>query len=132
MKIRRMLTVPAVLFGACVTPPSEETGMKKLTPILLVETIEPSLGFWVDGLGSEVTTEVPHEDGLGFVILQHGAIEVMLQSKASALAGDATMAVELSKGLTCLFIEVGDFDRTPGGHIVGLAQMDTAKKPAGS
>ena len=51
--------------------------MKKLTPVLNVETIEPVLPFWVDRLGCEKTAEVPHEDALGFVILKHGDVELM-------------------------------------------------------
>ena len=130
--------------------------MQKLTPILMLEAIEPALGFWVDGLGFEVTAEVPHGDRLGFVILQHGALEVMLQTKASALEGNPAMTEELSRGPTCLYLEVSDLDatfarlgevevlvprretfygateiyvRTPGGHVVGLAQIDRSASP---
>ena len=42
----------------------------KITPILVVEEIEPSLKFWVDKLGFAKTVEVPEGDKLGFVILQ--------------------------------------------------------------
>jgi hypothetical protein len=35
--------------------------LKKLTPILTVEAIEPSLPFWVDALGFTKTVDVPHE-----------------------------------------------------------------------
>ncbi len=61
--------------------------MKRLTPNLIVDHIEACLPFWTDRLGFEKTVEVPHEDRLGFVILKHGDLELMLQSKAS-LAGD--------------------------------------------
>ena len=43
--------------------------VKKLTPILTVESIEPCLPFWMDALGFTKTVEVPHGDALGFVIL---------------------------------------------------------------
>jgi catechol 2,3-dioxygenase-like lactoylglutathione lyase family enzyme len=59
----------------------------KLSPNLIVESIEDCLPFWVGRLGFEKTVEVPHEGGLGFVILKRGAVELMLQSRAS-LAGD--------------------------------------------
>lgn len=122
--------------------------MKKLTPILLVETIEPSLPFWTDGLGFEVTDEVREEDRLEFVILHHGELELMLQTHASAEKGDARLAAELRDATTCLYIEVEDlaaiqdrlqgvevlvaphttfygarevYVRAPGGPIVGLA-----------
>jgi len=57
--------------------------MNKLTPNLVVDSIEESLSFWVDRLGFEKTVEVPLGDRLGFVILKHGAVELMLQSRAS-------------------------------------------------
>jgi uncharacterized glyoxalase superfamily protein PhnB len=57
--------------------------VKKLTPILLVDSIEASLPFWVDRLGFTKVVEVPEETALGFVILASGAAEVMLQSRAS-------------------------------------------------
>jgi uncharacterized glyoxalase superfamily protein PhnB len=57
--------------------------MNKLTPNLIVERIEDCLPFWVERLGFEKTVEVPDGERLGFVILRHGAVEVMLQSRAS-------------------------------------------------
>jgi catechol 2,3-dioxygenase-like lactoylglutathione lyase family enzyme len=57
--------------------------MQKLTPNLIVDDIEACLRFWVDLLGFEKTVEVPEGDRLGFVILKHGAVELMLQSRAS-------------------------------------------------
>ena len=57
--------------------------MKKLTPILVVDTIEECLPFWVDRLGFQRTLEVPEGDRLGFVMLVNGSVEVMLQSRAS-------------------------------------------------
>lgn len=55
----------------------------KLTTNLIVDEIEPCLQFWVDRLRFVKTVEVPHGDKLGFVILEHGALELMLQSRAS-------------------------------------------------
>jgi uncharacterized glyoxalase superfamily protein PhnB len=57
--------------------------MKKLTPNLIVDSVEECLRFWVDCLGFEKTVEVPEGDRLGFVILKRGALELMLQSRAS-------------------------------------------------
>lgn len=56
---------------------------KKLTPNLIVDSIEECLEFWVGRLGFDKVTEVPDGARLGFVILQHGAVELMLQSRAS-------------------------------------------------
>jgi uncharacterized glyoxalase superfamily protein PhnB len=57
--------------------------MKKLSPVLFVESIEPCLPFWVDRFGFSRTVEIPAGDALGFVILVKGEVEVMLQSRAS-------------------------------------------------
>jgi len=120
----------------------------KITPILMVDAIEPSLKFWVDKLGFEKTVEVPEGDKLGFVILQKDGTEIMLQSRESVKkdAGPAAEAV-LSQGAS-LYIEVDDFSdalkrvhgsdvlvperttfygmreifvREPGRHVVGFA-----------
>ncbi len=61
--------------------------MRKLTPVLFVEKIEPCLGVWIDRLGFAKTVEVPAGEALGFVILVNGGVELMLQSRAS-VAGD--------------------------------------------
>jgi len=120
----------------------------KVTPVLYVDAIEPCLEFWVERAGFEKTAEVPHEDRLGFVILQQRDAEVMLQTWAS-LAADTPALASGPRGHACiLFIEVGDFDdivqrlagvevvvpvrttfygmkeifvRAPGGHVVGFA-----------
>ena len=57
--------------------------MEKLTPNLIVESIEDNLPFWIERLGFEKVVEVPHDGRLGFVILKHGDVELMLQSRAS-------------------------------------------------
>ena len=55
----------------------------KVTPVRIVERIEPCLGFWCEGLGYEKRVEVPHGAQLGFVLLGGAAGEVMLQTRAS-------------------------------------------------
>lgn len=82
--------------------------LKRLTPLLYVESIEPSLGFW-EKLGFQKTTEVPHGDKLGFVILENGGIEVMYQTRASVAEDIAPLANSPMKG-SFLFIEVDDLD----------------------
>ncbi|HWP36494.1 MAG TPA: VOC family protein [Gemmatimonadales bacterium] len=127
--------------------------MKKMTPILYVEAIEPCLGFWVDRLGFAKTVEVPHGDRLGFVILVKGQWELMYQTWDSADA-DLKGAVPRTTGRSAaLYIEVEDIDaveramvgaaivharrkafygateifvREPGGHVVGFGQMEAA------
>lgn len=83
--------------------------MKKITPILLVDAIEPVLPFWTEALGFEVTTEVPEGDRLGFVILRKGAVELMYQTQESVRNDVAVLADAPQRG-SFVFIEVDDLD----------------------
>lgn len=82
--------------------------INKITPLLYVERIEPSLGFWTN-LGFERTTEVPDGEHLGFVILQKGDVEIMYQTRAS-VAADIPPLADTPFGGSLLFIEVSDLD----------------------
>jgi purine nucleoside permease len=44
--------------------------VKKITPVLLVNEIEPILPFWIDRLGFTKTIEVPDGNKLGFAAFQ--------------------------------------------------------------
>ena len=85
--------------------------VKRITPVLLVEEIEPLIPFWVDRLGFSKTIEVPDGNKLGFVIFEKGSVEVMYQTYASA-EKDAppAMSKEARKGPTYLYMEVDDLD----------------------
>ena len=78
--------------------------LNKLTPNLIVDSIEECLEFWIDRLGFEKTTEVPDGKRLGFVILQRGKVELMLQSRASLKKDVAPLAE--SKYQTMIYCEV--------------------------
>jgi uncharacterized glyoxalase superfamily protein PhnB len=80
--------------------------MKKLTPNLIVESVEDDLRFWVDRLGFTRTLEVPHEDRLGFVILKRGEVELMLQSRASLEKDVPPIADGVHRAV--LYLEVPD------------------------
>ena len=124
--------------------------MKKLTPILYVERIEPVIPFWTDRLGFERTAEVPHGEHLGFLILQKDGVEIMYQTRDSVRADAPTLADRLPMEGSLLFIEVDDLDgveravegaeivvprrktpygadeifvREPAGNLVGFAQF---------
>ncbi len=127
--------------------------VKKLTPVLFVEKIEAVLPFWMQHLGFIKTVEVPGGDGLGFVILQRGDVEVMYQSFASVDKDMPAIAADARKGPTFLYIEVENLDalkpalqsadvymperntfygareigvRDPAGHFLTFAQMSAA------
>src|ERR1700739_484487 len=121
----------------------------KLTPVLIVNAIEPCLPFWVDRLGFTVTVTVPHEDRAGFAILVKDGVELMYQTRAS-IAADVPATLDPRGGHSVnLFLEVPNLDdvehalggvplilprrttfygmheigvREPGGHAVIFAQ----------
>ena len=146
----RTLTIILVLIAAHGgVHPNHAPAMKKLTPVLSVDEIEPSLPFWIDRLGFELTVEVPEGDRLGFVILKKGEVEVMYQTRES-IRNDVPSLADTPTGGSFLFIEVDDLDtvesalegiapvvprrmtfygadelivREPGGHVVTFAKM---------
>jgi hypothetical protein len=84
--------------------------IRKLTPVLVVDAIEPVLPLW-EALGFQRTAEVPHGDRLGFVILLSGAAELMYQTFDSVRA-DEPKSLEGRRpiGASALFIEVENLD----------------------
>lgn len=85
--------------------------VKKITPVLLVNEIEPILPFWIDRLGFSKTIEVPDGTKLAFVAFQKGSAEVMYQTYAS-VEHDAppAMAAAARKGPSYLYMEVDDLN----------------------
>jgi uncharacterized glyoxalase superfamily protein PhnB len=99
----------------------------KITPILFVDAIEPSLEFWVGRLGFEKVAEVPEGDKLGFIILKKGDSEIMFQTRESIKKDSAASPAILSM-TSCLYIEVDSFpealDRIKGAEVL-VPQRDT-------
>jgi uncharacterized glyoxalase superfamily protein PhnB len=131
--------------------------VKKLTPVLFVEKIEPVLPFWTQHLGFIKTVEVPEGSHLGFVILQQGTVEVMYQSYSSVDKDMPAISPDVRKGPSFLYIEVENLDalktalrstdvymperttfygareigvRDPAGHFLTFAQMSAAGQNA--
>lgn len=123
--------------------------IQKITTVLAVESVGPSLEFWQNRLGFECTVTVPHEDALGFALLVKDNLEVMLQSVSSILADLGAQSGEVNGRSAVLFVEVADLGaveqaldgypiemerrvtfygmheigvREPGGHFVVFAQ----------
>jgi len=126
--------------------------IRKSTPVLIVEAIEPNLPFWQERLGFARPVEVPHGDRLGFVILTNGVVEVMYQTADSVRHDSPSHGAAFDGDKTFLFVDVGDIDalaaalqgfeiimprretfygsteigyREPGGHFVTFAEMKT-------
>jgi uncharacterized glyoxalase superfamily protein PhnB len=84
--------------------------VKRITPVLLVNEIEPLLPFWTDRLGFAKTIEVPDGNKLGFVTFQKGSAEVMYQTYASVEKDAPKDMAGAPKGPTYLYLEVDDLD----------------------
>ena len=118
--VRPVLAFAALtVAGASFVSPVPAPEMKKVTPIITVDEIEPCLPFWTDGLGFEVTATVPHEEKIGFAMLQGGGVELMYQSRASVdadlgpagvAAGFEDLGTMMSGSTATLFIEVEALD----------------------
>jgi uncharacterized glyoxalase superfamily protein PhnB len=92
--------------------------LRKATPVLVVDRIEPVISFWKK-LGVSPVTEVPDTaaaDGrLAFAILASAGIEIMLQTCASAqqdLLQSASVKDAFRPGAqqATLFVEVAQLD----------------------
>ena len=129
--------------------------IRKLSPVIVVDEIEPCLHFWIERLGFTKTVEVPEGDKLGFVILAKDGVEIMYQSRASVANDIPILAKRFADPSTAFFIEVADVTsiaermqgvetvvprrktfygmdeigvREPGGHVVVFAQPVGAEK----
>jgi uncharacterized glyoxalase superfamily protein PhnB len=131
--------------------PGDELSLKQLTPVLIVDAVEPCIKFWTDRLGFAVTNQVPGPDGkLIFASVEKAGIEIMYQTKASVISEQPGSAGDLMGHSVALFITVKDLDivakaldgapvvkprhetfygsteiyvREPGGNTVGFAQF---------
>jgi hypothetical protein len=87
--------------------------MKAIVPNLIVASIEACLPFYLR-LGFEKTVSVPHPPDagegapIGFVILKHGEVELMLQSTAS-IATDVA-GLEKDAYRSALYVRVESLD----------------------
>jgi len=100
----------------------------KITAVLIVESIERSLPFWIDRMGFTKTVDVPEEGGLGFAILVRGGAELMLQTIESVRKDAPQFAPKAASNNVGLFIEVDDFADTLKrlqGYPIALAERTT-------
>jgi uncharacterized glyoxalase superfamily protein PhnB len=127
--------------------------VRRITTVLVVDRVEPSLEFWEERLGFARIAEVPHDGALGFAMLQRDGVEVMLQSVASVRDDLPVGTVSEPGTASALFMEVSDLNaveealagypiamprrttfygmmeigvREPGGHWVTFAQPEKA------
>ncbi len=102
--------------------------VQKLTPVAIVDRVEPSLEFWADRLGFEKLAEVAEGDAIGFALLERDGIEMMLQTR-SGLARDVPGLAGPPGGVTVgFYLEVADLEpvrRAIAGLEVVMAERTT-------
>jgi len=84
--------------------------IKKITPILFAQEIEPCVQFWTQRMGFTKTVEVPEGDRLGFALLEKDGLELMYQSYASVEKDNPATAEAVKKGPAFLYIDVDDLE----------------------
>jgi uncharacterized glyoxalase superfamily protein PhnB len=82
----------------------------EITPIPIVDRIEPSLELWIGRLGFEKTVEVPHEGTLGFTLLVSDSHPVMMQTGASIAADSESASQAIGESAVALYIDVESLD----------------------
>lgn len=125
--------------------------LNRLTPVLVVDAVEPCIQFWIERFGLVPESEVPGDEGkLVFAIVKKGDVEIMYQTRASVVAERPDAADEITGHSTALFITTEDLNaveralegvpvvkarhktfygseeiyvREPGGNTVGFAQF---------
>ena len=130
--------------------PSSFPQLQRLTPVLVVDAVEPCIAFWTERFGVAAENQVPGPDGkLVFASVAGGGIEIMYQTRTSVLIERPDSAAELSGHSAVLYFAVDDLDaveravtgapvvkprhrtfygteelyvREPGGNVVGFAQ----------
>jgi uncharacterized glyoxalase superfamily protein PhnB len=58
----------------------------RVTPILIVERIEPTRAFFCDRLGFTVRQAIDHGDGPGYLRIARGDVSLIIRSEASVRA----------------------------------------------
>src|SRR5579864_2990547 len=160
MRIASFVLAFAALFSAVARARFHEEekhmmNVKKITPVLFVQDVEPCVKFWVERFGFKTTAEVPDGDKLAFAMLQKGSVELMYQSYASADKDVTAISQVVRKGPTFLYVEVDSLDdaiaatkgaevvmpvretfygsreigiKDPAGHFVSFAEFQKSEK----
>lgn len=83
--------------------PSE---IKKLTPNLIVSSVEQSLAFYCDVLGFSRTGTVPEESPFVFAMVQSGPVEIFFNARHAAIEEYPALGKLPIGGTLTLYMEV--------------------------
>lgn len=85
--------------------PSE---IKKLTPNLIVSSVEQSLAFYCEVLGFTKTATVPDESPFVFAMVHSGSAEIFFNARGAAIEEYPALAKLPIGGTLTLYMEVSD------------------------
>ena len=85
--------------------------LKKLTPNLVVSSVEQSLAFYCDVLGFTKTDTVPEESPYVFAIVRSGPVEVFFNAKGPAFEEYPALAGRPLGGTLTLYMEVSAVEK---------------------
>jgi hypothetical protein len=80
-----------------------------VTPVLIVDHVEPTRSFFCDRLGFAILTAVEHDGRLGFLMVQRGDAMIMVQSDAS-LRADAGESYVPGPYKASIYVTVDDVE----------------------
>ncbi len=75
---------------------------KKMTPNLMVENVNRTIGFYTDVLGFELLTTVPEEGHFDWAMMRKDGVELMFQARSS-LGGELPALAEAPIGGSLTF-----------------------------
>jgi uncharacterized glyoxalase superfamily protein PhnB len=85
--------------------PAPAFSLTALAPVLIVDSVEPSVDFWTTRLGFTRENAVPGPDGkLVFASVSKDGVEIMYQTRASVVAEDPSAGKEVKGRTAALFI----------------------------
>ena len=85
--------------------------VKKLTPNLVVSSVEQSLAFYCDVLGFTKTDTVPAQSPYVFAIVKSGPVEVFFNAKGTAFEEYPSLAGKPLGGTLTLYMEVAAVEK---------------------
>jgi uncharacterized glyoxalase superfamily protein PhnB len=85
--------------------------IKKLTPNLIVSSVERSLAFYCDVLGFTKTGTVPDQSPYVFAIVESGSVEIFFNARAAAVEEYPALANMQIGGTLTLYMEVSGVEK---------------------
>lgn len=88
-----------------------QTTFGRMTPVFLVDRVEPCLDFWVDRLGFDAGLRVVGEDGIEFVQLSRDDVRLVYRTRSSlGQSSPEALGAEAHLPWVILYLPVSNLD----------------------